>query len=203
MKKSIFNPENQQSDTSSKIIAGLERISEAFKVLLWQKAKQLGLSPIQIQILIFIAYHKSKLSNVSHLAREFNITKATISDAIKVLGKKELIIKDFSPTDSRSYTILLSDTGKDIVSKTEDFADPLKSQLSNIHKSDLENLFTSMNKLIYQLNVNGILTVQRTCYGCKFYNHSEEKDYCNLLNMELMNFDIRIDCPEFEARPAG
>jgi DNA-binding MarR family transcriptional regulator len=200
MNKSPFNPENQQGDTSSKIVAGLERISEAFKVLLWQKAKQLGLSPIQIQLLIFIAYHKNELCNVSHLAKEFNITKATISDAIRVLGNKQLIDKDFSSTDSRTYTILLTHTGKNIVTQTEDFADPLKSQLSNIEQGDLETLFNTMNKLIYQLNVNGILTVQRTCYGCVFYNRSEEQDYCNLLNMELLNTDIRLDCPEFETK---
>lgn len=52
MSKSIFDPKNQIKDVSSKIVAGLERISEAFKVLLWEKAKALGLSPIQIQILI-------------------------------------------------------------------------------------------------------------------------------------------------------
>ncbi|MEL6557873.1 MAG: MarR family transcriptional regulator, partial [Bacteroidota bacterium] len=49
MKNSTFNPEQQQKDISSKIVAGLERVSEVFKVLLWEKAKQVGLSPIQIQ----------------------------------------------------------------------------------------------------------------------------------------------------------
>ncbi|HCM74831.1 MAG TPA: MarR family transcriptional regulator, partial [Cytophagales bacterium] len=34
MSKSIFNPKHQQIDISTKIVAGLERISEAFKVLL-------------------------------------------------------------------------------------------------------------------------------------------------------------------------
>ena len=203
MSQSVFNPGNQHNSISNKIVAGLERISEAFKALLWQKAKQLGLSPIQIQILIFVAYHKSELCNVSHLAKEFNITKPTISDAIGALDKRELIVKDYSSSDSRSYTILLSDTGKDIVAKTEDFADPLKMQLTNIKQNDLENLFGTMTKLIYQLNHNGILTVQRTCYGCKFYNHSAERDYCSLLNKELLNNDIRIDCAEFEAKPTG
>ena len=86
MDKSVFNPDFQQKDISSKLVAGLERISEVFKVLLWEKAKQVSLSPIQIQILIFIAYHKQELCNVSHLAREFNITKPTVSDAIKILS---------------------------------------------------------------------------------------------------------------------
>ncbi len=198
MSKSIFNPKNQQKDVSSKIVAGLERVSEAFKVLLWEKAKELGLSPIQIQLLIFVAYHKPELCNVSHLAREFNITKPTVSDAVRILEQKKLIIKDFSSTDSRSYTIGLSTAGKKIVAETEDFASPLKTQLGNISQKDLESLFSSLSQLIHQLNRNGILSVQRTCYGCNFYSHTKKKDHCNLLNMELKQTDIRLDCPEFE-----
>ena len=200
MDKSIFNPGEQEKNISNKIVVGLERISEVFKVLLWEKAKLIGLSPIQIQILIFIAYHKSTLCNVSHLAKEFNVTKPTISDAIKVLDKKGMIIKDFSSDDNRSYSILLSDLGKKIVVETNDFADPLKNQINDIEQSDLENLFKSLSNLIYQLNQKGILTVQRTCYACKFYSQTQNKDYCNLLDKELKNFDIRLDCPEYEKK---
>jgi len=203
MENSIFNPKNQEKDISSKIVAGLERISESFKVLLWEKAKLLGLSPIQIQLLIFIAYHKTEFCNVSHLAKEFNITKATVSDVVRVLAAKGMILKDYSSVDSRSYIIQLSDLGKTVVTETENFADPLKEQLKDIEIADLEKLFRTLSKLIYQLNQNGILTVQRTCYGCKFYEQSENKDYCNLLSKELMNFEIRLDCLEYEERPAG
>ncbi|MEN8187763.1 MAG: MarR family transcriptional regulator [Bacteroidota bacterium] len=203
MDKSIFNPNGQENNVSSKIIVGLERISEVFKILLWEKAKLIGLSPIQIQILIFIAYHKHELCNVSHLAREFNITKPTISDAVRILDKKGLITKNFSSTDSRSYSIQLSQIGNKIVAETENFADPLKSQLKGIQSSDLENLFETLSKLIYKLNSNGILTVQRTCYGCKFYEKTKNKDFCNLLDKELLNSEIRLDCPEYEIKPAG
>jgi len=200
MSKSIFNPTNQESDISGKIVAGLERISEAFKVLLWEKAKQLSLSPIQIQILIFISYHKKEFCNVSHLAKEFNITKPTISDAIRVLYKKDMITKDFSVADNRSYIIRLSNLGRNIVEDTENFANPFKTQLEAIKQTDLETLLLTLNKLIYQLNRNGILTVQRTCYGCKFYSKIIKKDFCNLMDTELKNSDIRIDCPEYEEK---
>ena len=202
MDKSIFNPDHQERDVSSKIIAGLERISEAFKVLLWDKAKLLGLSPIQIQILIFIAYHKNEICNVSHLAKEFNVTKPTISDAIKVLDKKGLITKEYSSSDSRSYSISLSETGTETIGQISDFANPLKKQLNTVDNPKLESLFGTLSKLIYQLNTSGILSVQRTCYGCKFYSKESNRDYCNLLNKELLNKDIRLDCPEFEVRHA-
>ena len=129
MDKSIFNTKTQQENLSNKIVVGLERVSEAFKVLLWEKAKTLGLSPIQIQILIFIAYHKQELSNVSHLAKEFNVTKPTISDAVKVLEKKDYITKAPSSTDNRSYSILLSAHGKKIVQTTNSFANPIKNEI--------------------------------------------------------------------------
>lgn len=196
----IFNPADQEEDFSGKIVVGLERISEAFKVLLWEKAKLFGLSPIQIQILIFISYHKSDFCKVSHLAREFNLTKPTISDAIRVLVKKGLVTKDLSDTDSRSYSIGLSNSGKTVLSETKNFANPIKDQLNGIEQIDLENLFMTLSKLIYKLNQNGILTVQRICYGCQFYNKTGNRDYCSLLNKELLKIEIRLDCPEFKER---
>jgi len=198
MKASTFDPEQQQKDISSKIVAGLERVSEVFKILLWEKAKLVGLSPIQIQILLFIAYHKQDLCNVSHLAKEFNITKPTISDAIKALDKKGLIEKDFSTSDNRSYIILLSDLGNEMVAKTNDFSNPLKKQLGSFDQSELESLFGSLSELIYKLNRNGILNVQRTCFGCTFYEKNEVNDHCNLLQKDLLNHEIRLDCPEYE-----
>jgi DNA-binding MarR family transcriptional regulator len=200
MSDSIFNPNHQVSDVSSKIVAGLERISEAFKVLLWEKAKQLGLSPIQIQILIFIKYHKIEFCNVSHLAKEFNVTKPTISDAVRVLVNKNLIEKVSASSDSRSYAIKLSEPGKTMVLETENFATPLKNQLNYIDTAELESTFKTLSTLIYKLNQIGVLTVQRTCYACKFYQKNNNQHFCNLLEKELLNSEIRIDCGEFEIK---
>ena len=198
MKHSIFNPDQQNEDLSSKIVAGMERISEVFKVLIWEKAKLIGLSPIQIQLLLFVAFHKKHLCHVSHLAKEFNITKATVSDAIKMLDKKGFISKDFSASDSRSYIIVLSESGKDLVSQMYDFADPLRSVVSGLNDEDQIHLFDTLSELIYKLNRKGILSVQRTCYGCKFYDKKKNDHYCNLLQMRLTTKSIRLDCPEFE-----
>jgi len=153
MKKSSFNPIQQENDISSKIVAGMERISEVFKILLWEKAKRVGLSPIQIQLLIFLAFHKQELCNVSHLAKEFNVTKPTISDAVRVLDKKGMVIKDFSSSDNRSYSILLSKLGKEVVLETHNFTNPLKKQIDKFDENQLEGLFITLNELIYKLNI--------------------------------------------------
>ncbi len=201
MDRSIFDLAFQHKDVAAKIVIGLERISEVFRALLWEHAKTIGLSPIQIQILIFVAYHKEDLCTVSHLAKEFNVTKPTISDAVKVLEKKDLIFKNKTATDSRSYYISLTPKGEKSVSETENFANPIKKELQNFNKDEQESLLKNITTLIYKLNRSGIISVQRTCYACKFYEKGKNSDYCNLIQTNLTSTDIRLDCPEFEEKP--
>ncbi len=200
MSKSIFDISFQHKDTNSKIVIGLERISEVFRTLLWEHAKTVGLSPIQIQIIIFIAYHKEGLCTVSHLAKEFNVTKPTISDAVKTLEKKEMIFKSKTSTDNRSYYIGLTPKGQKNVSEAENFAEPIKKQLLSFNTKEQESLLKTINILIYQLNRSGILSVQRTCYACKFYKKNKNNHYCNFIQTELKDADIRLDCADFEKR---
>mgnify|MGYP006294391957 CR=1 FL=1 len=73
MKYSSFNLDEQNQKIESRIVVALERISEAFRVLLWNESKENSLSPIQIQILIFIQFHAQEKCKVGYLADEFNI----------------------------------------------------------------------------------------------------------------------------------
>ena len=198
MTKSVFNIKQQENSLSSKIVVGLERVSEAFKVLLWEHAKAIGLSPIQIQILIFIAHHKQNYCNVSHFAQEFNVTKPTISDAVRVLVNKGFVDKDYSATDNRRYIVFLTKTGKEIVLKTEGFANPIQQELNNVNDTDLEVLYKSITNLIYGLNKTEQLSIQRMCYSCKFYERKRSNHFCHYLNQKLHDKDIRVDCAEFK-----
>ncbi len=195
---SVFNLDNQNANLDNKIVAGLERLSQVFRILLWEKAKEHSLSPIQIQLLIFIRHHSVEKTTVSYLAREFNFTKPTISDAIKILEQKKLIHKIIDKTDTRSFTISLTVAGNRIVSETENFANPLTEIISKATASDKKILWEIISNLIVSLNKLEVISVQRTCYNCKHYSIKNKKPFCNLLNLRLLTQDIRIDCREFE-----
>ena len=138
MKKSDFNLKHQNQSTESKIVASLERISQAFRVLLWQESKEFSLSPIQVQVLIFLLYHIDEKRKVSYLADEFNMTKATISDTVKTLEQKKLITKEYETQDSRSYIINLTAKGKDVASQTSFFTKKIRTPIDKLQKSDKE-----------------------------------------------------------------
>ena len=193
-----FDPAFQEHDLTSKLVVGLERLSEVFRVLLWEQSKKTGLSPIQIQLLIFINNHHSKLANVSHLSKEFNLKKPTVSDAIKVLFNKGLIIRE-AGEDARAYTIRLTSEGVKMVSQVEGFAEPLRNSLSELSLDDKNSFYRALTEVIFKLNQTGIIQVQRTCYGCRYYEEKGKGHYCKLLDRPLQNKDLRLDCNEFES----
>lgn len=195
---SVFNLKYQNTSLDNKIVAGLERLSQVFKVLLWDKAKKYGLSPMQIQLLIFIQHHTSDKSTVSYLAQEFNVTKPTISDAVKVLEQKKIIKKKADTGDTRSYTIQLTTAGKNIVLDTEHFVNPVTEVIAGISQPEKIVLWQNIIRLINQLHQTGTITVQRTCHYCKHFSAKNKTPYCKLLEQKLLVQDIRIDCAEFE-----
>ncbi|HMZ45298.1 MAG TPA: MarR family winged helix-turn-helix transcriptional regulator [Chitinophagaceae bacterium] len=197
MKKSDFNLQVQNDNIESKIVASLERIAQAFRVLLWQETKEFSLSPIQVQILIFLLNHSKDKCKVSYLAAEFNLTKATISDTIKTLEQKKLIEKEYEVEDSRSYIIHLTQKGKEIAQKTSFFTNEIKSPISKLSSENKEHLYCSLLDIIKYLNTQKIVTIQRSCINCTHYqtNKNGLKHFCKLLNSNLSTSQVRIDCP--------
>jgi DNA-binding MarR family transcriptional regulator len=193
---SFFDIEFQNKNIDAKIAAGLERLSNAFRVMLWEQAKEHALSPIQIQILIFLKYHDQKFLTVSYLAKEMNVTKPTISDAVKALDQKSLIKKSNDLQDTRSYSIQLTASGKKMVEKTESYGLPLQQLISNMKGSNKEVVWEMVSSLIHELNKSNIISVQRTCFNCSFYKGGAA-NRCTLLDLPLKPVDIRIDCTEF------
>ncbi len=204
MKHSLFDPEIQNQTLENKIVVALERVSEAFRVALWEKSKHFKLSPIQIQILIFVRFHPAEKCKISYLAKEFNMTKATISEAVRVLVRKSLLRREVSPEDARSHTLRLSPEGKQMAEQASDFGEEMQTALGKADPSELMITYRSLMSMIERLNQQGLIQVQRMCLNCRFYqpptqNHAQS--YCKFLEKELVSYELRVDCPEHQPIP--
>ncbi|MDO6743617.1 MarR family transcriptional regulator [Tenacibaculum soleae] len=188
----------KNNNVNQKIINGLERISKAFRVLLWEKSKLYKISPIQIQLLIFCSNHKKENLKVSFLANEFDLTKATISDSIKILLKKELLNKVVNPKDSRSFTVELTSKGKEIVKQTISFSSVLNQSIDFLTEIEKGVFLKQLMEFIYQLNQKDVISTQRMCLTCYYYNKNGNNHYCNLMKKTLKNIELRIDCDEHQ-----
>jgi DNA-binding MarR family transcriptional regulator len=195
---SAFNPERHITNVDYKIVAALEKISEVFRVLLWTEAKEHKLSPIQMQLLIFIKYHSAdKQRRIASMAREFNLTKATISDSIKVLELKGLIKRSDDALDSRSFNFSLTDQGMKLTGMIENFTLPLDGAIATLSSQQKDQFLMSVLDLIFRLNQNGIISTQRMCYTCFYYNGDRQQNHhCNLMQKPLAVDELRIECSE-------
>jgi DNA-binding MarR family transcriptional regulator len=198
MEGSDFNLDYQNRNLDSRIVAALERVAQAFKTLLWQEGKEYSLSPIQIQLLIFLLFHPGEKCKISYLAGEFNLTKATISEAIKALEQKKLIRKVPETADTRSYTIILTDAGQETAEKVSYFSKSMLAPLMKMSVEEKGKFLYQLMQIIRHLHDTGIITIQRMCFNCVHYRSIEltKTHFCALLKQPLREDQLRIDCPE-------
>jgi len=181
---------------NQKITQALERISKAFRVLLWEESKQYQISPIQIQILIFCLNHDQEMLKVSFFAKEFDLTKATISDSVKVLVKKELLEKIPDTYDSRSYMVKLTRKGKEIADKTSGFTKALNQSVDRLEEHEKGLFLQNLLGIINHLNKTSVISLQRMCLTCYHYSKQGNSHHCGLLNKDLQSDELQVDCPE-------
>ena len=149
--ESIYNLDFQNTRLENKIVIGFDRISQVFKTLLIEESQQYNLSPIQIQLLIFINYHSENKSTISYLSKEFHLSKPTVSETIKTLERKNYITKVADKADTRSYFIRITDLGKIMVQRKEHYIYPLLHVRSNISEANELILKKRLPLLIFKI----------------------------------------------------
>ncbi len=197
---SIFDPGAQHDQVDYKIVAGLDRIAQALRSMMWEAGKAHGLTPIQMQCLVFLKYHDDKRRRAGQLAKEFDVTPATVSQAIRVLLKKDFIEKQPLQDDARIQILNLTKQGQKICSQIDNWANNLLPLLDSA-TSDQKDLFLSMlMSLIESLQKTGNISVTRQCTTCRFFRAADnEMFFCKLLEKEMPAAGLRLDCPEHEA----
>lgn len=196
---SIFALPYQHDDIDAKIVAGLERISHVLRYLMWEKGKEFGLTPIQMQCLIFIKYHEDRYCRGSQLAKEFEVTPVTISQAVRTLSAKGLIDRRPSEDDARIHTLYLTPDGKKLTNQIDGWANEIAGLVEHLTDNEKKAALSFILTLINSLYERGVMTTARQCTTCRFFRpDGEDAFYCKLLEKKLVLENMRIDCPEHE-----
>jgi len=199
MTQPVSHSVKRQKDIDSKIVAALERVCQTLRILLWEVAKEHGLSPIQIQFLIFLNSHLKERCRVSNLAQEFDLTQATVSDAITVLTKKGLIAKKPSQLDGRIYTLELTSSGKRLAVKLSGWQTTITEQMTQFSPEVKETVMIFLMEHIALLQRAGIISIARMCIICSFFQRdahpgSQKPHHCRLTDRPIGNWELKFDC---------
>jgi DNA-binding MarR family transcriptional regulator len=191
----------QAGNTAKKILSAMEKLTQIQRILLWDVAKIEGLSPIQIQFLIHLGRYRENLCTVSVLAREFDLTKATVSDAINTLVSKGMASKFRERLDRRSYSIRLTAKGRSALKRIEGWQDRLLERINSFSDAEKEGALMFFMKLIKLFYDDGIISRARMCITCENYTRISEDDtgdyYCRLTGETLTRGDLSLGCENY------
>jgi len=199
----VFDLSSQHADLDAKIVAGLERIGRALALELGERARKEGLSSIQAHIILFLKHHPESERRVGLLARHFDLTHATVSDAVSALKAKGFVARRPLDEDRRVVVLSLTDAGRKLAASLEGWADHVRDLVSRLDPQDKPGAFRFIENVIALLQEAGLITVARMCRTCRHFRPDVRPGpaphHCALLEKPLADSELRLDCPEYRA----
>ena len=197
-------PPGAPPDVEAKLVAARERLGQALRVQMWDKAKRHGLSPTQLQVLLRLASDPPARRRIGVLAGELDVTHPTVSDAVAVLRRKGLVDRDPA---SRKSALSLSPRGRAMADRLADWDQRTRRQLADLPAGDKHATLRLVLDLIAGLQRSGAITVARMCVTCRFFRrdahpHTSQPHHCALVDAPMGAGELRIDCAEHQPRAA-
>jgi DNA-binding MarR family transcriptional regulator len=197
-------PPGAPPDVDAKLAAAFERVGQALRVQMWDTAKQHGLSPTQLQLLLRLASDPPARRRIGVLAGELDVTHPTVSDAVAVLRRKGLVDRD---SGSRKAALTLSARGQAMAAELVDWDQRTRRVLADLPVADKQATLVLLLELIAGLQRSGAITVARMCVTCRFFRRDAHPDssrphHCALVDAPMGSGELRVDCAEHEPRAA-
>lgn len=176
----------------------LERLSS----LLRSESRSLliadGLQPVQFDALHYLSicnrYSDTPMSVTEYLGQ----TKGTVSQTLKVLEKKGLIVKTTDSNDKRVSHMSVTKEGKELVSRV--LPSPLLQ--AAIGEQEVVNINSSLSALLRAVQHANNFKSFGQCDSCCHNIKSDKGDYfCGLTKEALTRIDIKLICREHDSNP--
>lgn len=196
-KTSGFSPEQQLTSLDARLLLSLQRLSDMLKAMQWEQARMLGITPLQLQILLFTGYHTAEVNKVAYIATELQLSRPTVSDAAAALVSKGFLRMEEDMRDRRSYSFLLTDAGREVLTQAEQYISELDTILQKRPLQEKSSLYQSVYTIIAGLYDQEKGGMQRMCYSCAHYEGNKKRQhYCRLFKKKLLSAELQIDCME-------
>jgi DNA-binding MarR family transcriptional regulator len=192
--------EDESKPLEHRVAMGLQKIGLALKHQLWRQANEDGLSPTQGQILAIVALSPSSSSEI---ATRLGVSLPTVSDSVRALVEKGLVIKEADPRHPRASLLKLTTAGKRIASKVAGWPEFLSSAVGSMSNHEQEVFLSGLVKMIRSLQEDGQIPVNRMCVTCRYFrpnvHEGDAPHHCAFVDAPMKLRHLRLDCAEHEA----
>ncbi|WP_212668796.1 MarR family winged helix-turn-helix transcriptional regulator [Pseudoalteromonas sp. NBT06-2] len=168
------------------------------KVSARQAGSEHGLQPVQLEVLGYLSVCNQFSDTPMAVTRYLGQTKGTVSQTIKVLERKGLVLKESDINDRRITHIKVTEQGSKLF---QDNIPPKMfvnacQDLSYIQQKEIE---ASLKLLLMSFIKSNNMKSFGTCNSCRYNEKiSDDSFYCKLVKVPLTLSDIALICIEHE-----
>lgn len=189
----------QDDQLPDKVLAALDRIARGVRAHRQAVATRGSITLLQADLLRVLADGAPPPALAGPLATEVGVSQPTVSDSLSALERKGYLTREATPGDRRSSTFALTPAGRHLAADLDRADQTLRTSLNTLPDDDQAALLQTSLNLITSLLDSGVLAVARTCPTCRFFS-VEDGTRCTLLGVDLAPADLRVNCPEHQAR---
>lgn len=176
----------------------IERLANLLRQETRLEGQSLGLQPIQQEALYYLSTC-NRYSDTTLAVTEFlGLTKGTVSQSLKVLESKALIVRVKDKKDKRITHLKVTEAGTDFLMKTcppQKFTDAITS-LSVDEEYETKSL---LKKVLNNYQHATGRTAFGVCHNCRFNHKTSDGVLCELTKEALSSADIMLICREYIA----
>jgi DNA-binding MarR family transcriptional regulator len=184
---------------TQKIYNSVERLGELLKVGVRQALTPIGLQPVQLEVLNYLS-SCNKFSDTPMAVTEYlGQTKGTVSQTIKTLEHKGMVIKVADKSDKRISHIAITKLGNKVLEDNlpTNMFNNACNYLSDDKKESIELALTELLIAIIKSNEMKTFGVCRSCrYNRKIKGVGY---YCDLVKEPLSDSEILLICKEHKS----
>lgn len=152
-----------------------------------------GLNPAQWEALRFLARANRFSNSPGALTRYLGATKGTISQTVKALERKKLIVKAERPGEKRSIVLVLTEAGRAMMAKDPWAA--LASACGELGGKTRRRLDKGLAELLAGETARRQSPSFGACYSCRFWREQGRSDDAGGPHL-CMLFDVPISTTE-------
>ncbi len=156
-----------------------------------------GVRPVQFEALNYLSQCNRYSDTPQAVAEYLGLTKGTVSQTLKRLEEKDLLLKQEDKNDKRVVHLKLTARGRRLVEQvlpSGSVAYGIES-LPVGERHEMAEILRHLLRSIQQ--ANGLKTFA-TCHTCRFNQQREGGYFCKLTREPLLDSDVNLICREHQ-----
>lgn len=173
-----------------------ERLSSLMRVWFRQHPQLADIQPIQLSALMYLArcnrYSNTPLGVTDYLG----LTKGTVSQSLKALESKGLLVKSQDARDKRSVHLQLTGSARELLDAVMPPA--FLEQAAARMGAGAEQLQALLGELLRNVQRGEDIASFGLCKTCRFHQQVDGEPFCGLTQEPLARSDAELICREHQ-----